>query len=97
MTLNEYIEELRKERDRYYKIFEDTDNEIADARAWLLNRIIGELTEMTEFEILKDILSNVTSLYTDRTDTKIRLYDDSSETVYTFDKDIKKLIDIEKE
>lgn len=52
---------------------------------------------MTEFEILKDILSNVTSLYTDRTSTKIRLYDDSSETVYTFDKDTGKLIDIEKE
>lgn len=96
MTLKEYIEELRKERDSYYKIFEDTDNEIADARAWLLNRIIGELTGMTDFEILNDILGNVTSLYTDETDTKIRLYDDSSETIYTFDNDTGKLIDIEK-
>ena len=50
MTLKEYIEELRKERDRYYKIFEDTDNEIADARAWLLNRIIGELEKISETE-----------------------------------------------
>ena len=49
MTLKEYIEELRKERDRYFEISEKSqhfNDDIAETRAWLLNRIIGELTEI---------------------------------------------------
>lgn len=52
MSLKDYIEELREERDRYLDISErshrinDVAEAIAETRAWLLNRIIGELTEI---------------------------------------------------
>ena len=53
MTLKEYIEELRKERDRYFDISERSqyyNDDIAETRVWLLNRIIGELERVSEAE-----------------------------------------------
>lgn len=53
MTLKEYIEELRKERDKYFDISERSqyyNDDIAETRAWLLNRIIGKLEMISEEE-----------------------------------------------
>ena len=42
--LEVYIEELRKERDKYFEM--SNVSATADSRGWLLNRIIGDLSEI---------------------------------------------------
>lgn len=45
--LEAYIEELRKERDRYFEM--GSKSITADSRGWLLNRIIGDLEDIDRY------------------------------------------------